>query len=85
MQVEVYTVGEIYNVLTTIGQRVLNKIGVQGPPGLLMCINGEDIRVGPSGIYEINNGYQVTFIGFVIQESDQTLDRRDYFILDYQY
>jgi hypothetical protein len=52
---------------------------------MLMCINGEDIRIGPNGIYEINNGYKITFIGFVVQQSDQTPDKRDYFILDYQY
>jgi len=30
-----------------------------------MCINGEPIRIGPSGIYEIRNGYKVNFLGFV--------------------
>lgn len=56
-----------------------NKIGVQGPPGLLMCINGQEIRVGPSGIYETRNGYKINFIGFIVK------DDRDNFILDYQY
>ena len=56
-----------------------NKIGVQGPPGLLMCINGQEIRVGPSGIYETRNGYKINFIGFIVK------DNRDNFILDYQY
>ena len=35
------------------------KIGIQGTPGTLMCINGEGIRIGPSGIYEIKNGYKI--------------------------
>ena len=76
---------QIYNILKTLGVNSLNKIGVQGPPGLLMCINGQDIRIGPNGIYEIKNGYKITFIGFIIQESDDTADKKDYFILDYQY
>ena len=76
---------EVYNVLNTLGVNTLNKVGIQGPPGLLMCINGQDIRVGPSGIYEIKNDYKITSIGFVVRESDQTPDGRDYFILDYQY
>lgn len=76
---------QIYNVLKTLGVNSLNKIGIQGPPGLLMCINGQDIRIGPNGIYEIKNGYKITFIGFIIQESDDTADKKDYFILDYQY
>lgn len=77
---------EIYNVLQVLqGVNYLRKIGVQGPPGLLMCINGQDIRIGPNGIYEIKNQYKITSIGFIIKESDETLDKRDYFILDYQY
>lgn len=78
-------IAKIENILNTIGHSTLNKIGVQGPPGLLMCINGQDIRIGPNGIYEINNGYKVTFIGFIITTDDTTLNRRNYFILDYQY
>lgn len=31
------------------------KIGVQSKPGLIMCINGEEVRVGRTGIYEFNN------------------------------
>ena len=63
------------------------KIGVQGPPGLLMCINGEGIRIGPEGVYEIRDKYKISFIGFAIQKRDlsDVYDGRDYFILDYQY
>ena len=32
---------------------------------MLMCINKEQIRIGKSGIYEINNGIKINFIGFV--------------------
>ena len=75
---------EIYNVIdflqTSIeNKRVLKQIGVQGPPGLLMSINGEAIRIGRSGLYEINNGINTSFIGFVIEDDEK------YFILDYQY
>ena len=75
---------EIYNVIdflqTSIeNKRVLKQIGVQGPPGLLMSINGEAIRIGRSGLYEINNGINTSFIGFIIEDDEK------YFILDYQY
>ena len=75
---------EIYNVIdflqTSIENKgVLKQIGVQGPPGLLMSINGEAIRVGRSGLYEINNGINTSFIGFIIEDDEK------YFILDYQY
>lgn len=75
----------IYNVLSYIGHTPLTKIGIQGPSGLLMCINGEEIRIGKSGIYEITNGYKVNFIGFIIKPSSQTVSGTDYFVLDYQY
>ena len=37
----------------------LIKIGVQSRPGLLMNINGEEIRTNRTGIYEIKNGIVV--------------------------
>ena len=52
---------EVYNVINYLNTSIDNKnalkqIGIQGPPGLLMNINGEAIRIGRSGLYEINNG-----------------------------
>lgn len=86
LNVRVESFGKITNLLgQVITPTVLTKIGVQGPPGLLMCINGQGIRIGPSGIYQINNGYQVNFLGFIVLMSDDTPDKRDFFILDYQY
>jgi len=42
------------------------KIGVQSHPGLLMCINGEEVRAPRSGIYEIKNGIMlVSFFSVV--------------------
>ena len=77
-------IDKIYNVIdflqTSIENKgILKQIGVQGPPGLLMSINGEAIRIGRSGLYEINNGINTTFIGFIIEADEK------YFILDYQY
>ena len=74
-----------YRILNTIdsisGVSEFNKIGIQGPPGLLMCINGQEIRIGPTGIYETRSGYKITFIGFIITDNNSD----DYFMLDYQY
>jgi hypothetical protein len=75
---------QVMNILDIDSLKGINefaKIGVQGPTGLLMCINGEEIRVGPSGLYEIKNGYKVNFIGFIITE--EFADEQ--FLLDYQY
>lgn len=48
---------KILKVPTGIG---LIKIGVQSRPGLLMCINGEEIRISRIGIYELKNGIMTT-------------------------
>ena len=84
MHIEIDRLDEIYNVINFLQTSIENKgklkqIGVQGPPGLLMSINGEAIRIGRSGLYEINNGINTTFIGFIVEADEK------YFILDYQY
>lgn len=57
----------------------LNSIGINGHPGLLMSINGSQIRIGPSGYYALENILTITNIGIVAR------DNRDSFIIDYQY
>lgn len=85
-KIEVEYYEEIINVIDTYlagptnNAGILKQIGVQGPPGMLMCIQGEAIRVGRSGIYEINNGVVISFLGFVVHK-----DEPNYFFLDYQY
>lgn len=74
----------IYNIINFLNSSIDNKgklkqIGVQGFPGLLMSINGEEIRVGRTGIYELNFGATISSLGFVIESNDKT------FLLDYQY
>lgn len=52
------------------------KIGVQSRPGLMMCINNEEIRNSRSGIFEIKNGVMtVVFFSVVngVQESGSEL------------
>lgn len=84
MNISVDRLDEVYNVIDFLSTSIENKnalkqIGIQGPPGLLMDINGEAIRIGRSGLYEINNGINTTFIGFIVEADEK------YFILDYQY
>lgn len=84
MIIAINRLDEIYNVInylqTSIDNKsVLKQVGVQGPPGLLMSINGEGIKIGRSGLYEINNGINTSFIGFIIEDNEK------YFVLDYQY
>lgn len=86
VEIEVEYYEEIINIIdvylnTSIDNAgLLKQIGVQGPPGMLMCIEGEGIRIGRSGIYEINNGVVISFFGVVIHS-----DEENHFFLDYQY
>lgn len=82
-KVEFYTINNILNSIAVENNQESSsinfvKIGIQGPSGMLMCINGQEIRIWPSGIYEIKNGYKVSFLGFIVSEGDS-------FIVDYQY
>ncbi len=67
------------------GLEYLTKIGIQGPPSLLMCINREPIRMGKTGIYEINNGIDITSLSIIPKSSSSFSDGLDYFIIDFEY
>lgn len=85
----VENLGLIKNLIRTAlgssigGKMKLLQIGVQSSPGLGMCINGEMIKVGRSGLYEIKDGIEIYFIGFLIDSL--TSENNKYFLLDYQY
>ena len=92
MIIEINEFYAIHNIIEDLSSNLnyseleeLAKIGVQGPPGLIMCINGEQIRIGRTGIYELNNGMKIQSIGFILKKSDFYLDGTDYFIMDFQY
>ncbi len=84
LQVDKYA--EIINIIPSLDSSgsstpisKLKQIGVQGPVGLQMCIDGESIKIGRTGIYEINHGYSISFLGFIYDNESKP------FILDYQY
>lgn len=90
MNIKIETFGLIKNILTDFInlKEPLTKIGVQGPKGLVMCINGEEIRIGNSGIYEIDNGMKINYFGVILNSDRSSMaypDNYQYFILDYQY
>lgn len=60
------------------------KIGIQARPGTLFCVNREPIYLGRSGIYEINNGTKISFVGIAAPNGNETDNVPD-FILDYAY
>lgn len=59
----------------------IEKIGIQAPSGLLFTINGEEMIIGRTGIYELyNKDIPITYLGFVTKPNDD-----NFFIIDYQY
>lgn len=79
MNIQITNLNEVYDIMNSISPNKLVKIGIQGAPGMLMCINGEEIRIGRSGIYEIiHENLKITSVCLVIKE-------HDYFVMDYQY
>ena len=80
---EVDKIGIINNIKPN-GNVPLTKIGLQAKPGSLFCINGEQIRVGKSGVYEINSGIPITFFGTADNEIVNNSFKNN-FILDYAY
>lgn len=72
---ELSVINNIISSRISDGVRLL-KIGVQSHPGLMMCINGEEIRTCRTGIYELKNGIMtVSFFSIVasIEENDDTM------------
>lgn len=68
---------EVKNILN----QPIFKVGIQGEPDLIVCINGEPIRLGRSGMFEIHeDDFSVYSIGFIPPSSKDS-----YFIVDYCY
>lgn len=92
MNVNILSFERITNVITGYlsqhysGLTSLKKIGIQGPPGMMFVIDGEEIKIGRSGIYELyNDNINITYIGFIVKNSSFTQDGKDYFIMDFKY
>lgn len=60
------------------------KFGYQSRPGSLIVVNGEPIRLGRSGIYEINNGTIIDKF-MIASPGGSDNSKIDAFLLDYAY
>lgn len=80
---------ELINVLPRLndgGVSIIRKIGIQAPTGFMFMLNGEELHVGKSGIYEVED-VNVKNIGFAIKKNQSMPypDKEDFFIMDYLY
>ena len=70
---------ELENLVDQVNRdKTLSRIGIWSHPGLIMTINGEEIRVGPSGYYELD-ALDIESIGIV------ATSWADNWTMDYQY
>lgn len=76
-----YSINGIICRLENIISRTYSKIGFQSRPGELIAINGSPIRVGKSGIYELDNGTPISRVMIAPNAQNQI----DAFLLDYMY
>ena len=61
------------------GTNTLSHIGVWGHPEQMIALNGEEIKIGQSGFYEVKD-YDITSLGVIVEDPD--VDR---FTIDYEY
>ena len=74
-----YTLYSLNNLVDLMNKdRTLSRIGIWSHPGLMMAINGEEIKIGPSGYYELD-AVPVESIGIV------ATGWKDNWTIDYQY
>ena len=78
------------SVANILGNAFLNidsifKLGIQGPTDLIICINGEPIRLGPSGVFEVHKeDFVIYAVGFIINKNSRSSEAMN-FIMDYCY
>lgn len=65
-------------IAMTDSQSSINKIGIQGPPGMIFTLDNEGLKIGKTGIYQISyDTLAVKRIGVAPEEND-------FFIIDYR-
>ena len=73
-----YSLNNLVNAISPNNE--LSRIGVWSHPGLIMIINGEEIRVTANGYYELD-AIPITSLGIVAPNNDYT----NFFTIDYAY
>ena len=81
-RIEINELCELQNIITEANG--WNKFGFQSRPGSLIVVNKQPIRVGRSGIYQINNGTKITSF-MIASPGGSNSSEIDAFLLDYTY
>lgn len=75
---------KLNNIFEGKGVTPLSKIGYQARPGSIIVVNNEPIRVGRSGIFEINSGIEINSVKIAAPNGVDPKNL-DAFLLDYAY
>lgn len=67
---------EVLRIEPLLENKKIVQLGVWGQPNLPLIINGEEIKVGPSGQFELKD-YEITSLGVCVRSTD------DKFVIDY--
>lgn len=68
----------IQKINNILPQSQIKRFGIWGNPSQLLCVNGEKIQIGKTGLYEMSNeNIIINFLGIIPQKSN--------FIIDYEY
>ena len=76
--------GDVCELQNIMNEKEWLKFGYQSRPGGLIVVNKEPIRIGRSGIYEINNGTKITSF-MIANPGGSNASKIDAFLLDYAY
>lgn len=71
-------VSQITKILPSVKNTTIKQIGVWGRSGLPLILNGEEVKIGPSGYFELKN-FDLVSIGVLANGSE------DKFTIDYLY
>lgn len=79
-KIEVNKFQKLNNLLSLLQISQINQLGIHADPGTLMCINGEEIKIGKRGVFEINsNIVQINFLNII------NLKENSYYTIDCRY
>lgn len=74
--ISLYTLDNVLKTLKDTEQKfIIQRLGIQGRPGMLFAIDGEEMKLNKNGIYEVSyDNLNIQHIGFLNQEDDFILD-----------
>ena len=72
---ELSQINNIISSVLELQDKEFIKIGVQSRPGIMMCINGEEIRTPRSGIYELRDGDIVVSFFSIVNGAKEDTDK----------